>query len=192
MKIWNTAITLISAIITVISAIITVYAAVATSRAEKELKESTQRIEVLVSKMDSAVVRIEAVSNRTEPVIHRIHNLTSELISKKKQESLKRQNDPAPVVSQVENYWKTGIDLLNKKEYKEAIAQFRKVINEDSRFEKEAYFHIAIAYARLSRGNYTDREQELYRNTMMDYLKKSARMGQEESQELLQKYGESW
>jgi tetratricopeptide (TPR) repeat protein len=142
--------------------------------------------------MDSAVVRIEVVSNRTEPVIHRIHNLTSELIAKNKQKSLKQQNDPSPIVSQVENYWKKGIDLLNKKEYKKAIAQFEKVINEDSRFEKEADYHIAIAYARLSRGNFTNREQSLYRDTMMTYLKKSARLGYEESQELLQKYGESW
>jgi hypothetical protein len=30
------------------------------------------------------------------------------------------------------------------------------------------------------------------KKTMMAYLKKSARLGREESQELLQKYGESW
>jgi tetratricopeptide (TPR) repeat protein len=151
------------------------------------MQETSRRIEFLTNRMDSALTRME-------PLLEKVNITTASIadnLSKKpvKQEYQKQQPH---VASQVEKYWKEGYKLITEGKYKEAIDQFEKVVNQDPEQKKETYYNIAVAYAKLSHGDFTESEQELYRDNMLYYLRKAARLGDKESQNLLKKYGESW
>jgi hypothetical protein len=132
--------------------------------------------------MDSALRRIEPVVRKTDSTLVEI--LSKEII---KQKPPKQQNDNVPVVSQLEILWREGYDLLYEKKYLEAIERFEKVATQDERFKKDAYYNIAIAYAKLLKED-TNGNKQLYDDLMVKYLKKAADQGDEEAKELLIKY----
>jgi tetratricopeptide (TPR) repeat protein len=177
-------------LINITGIIVSIYVTIIAMRADEALKESSQRIELLTHRMDSAIMRIEPVVNRTDSAIGTIGNvLATKMIQQK---FPKQQNDNVLVVSQVEKLWKNGYILMNEEKYREAIAQFKEVVKQDKRLEEDAYYNIAVAYAKLSRGDFSDKEKESYKDAMLSYLKKAARLGNQEGQNLLRKYGESW
>jgi tetratricopeptide (TPR) repeat protein len=133
--------------------------------------------------MDSTIMRIEPVINRADSKLDIIVKI---LAQQKTQQHPKRQNDNVPV----KELWNKGCILENEGKYLEAIAQFEEVVKQDKSFEAEAYFNIAIAYAKLSHGDFPDEKQEEYKDEMLRYLKKAAKLKNQEAVQLLQKYGE--
>jgi tetratricopeptide (TPR) repeat protein len=169
-------------IVTVISIAVSICVTVIAVKVDNELKKAVGRIEALSNKTDSTVTKMEPV----------LQQIAISLVEKATEKYSPAPNDNSTNVSQVEKYWKAAAKFMKEEDYLKAIEQYGKIVKLSVDSRKKAYFDIAIAYAKLSFGDYTDSEQESYRASMEDYMKKAARLGNKEAQQLFREYGEKW
>jgi len=168
---------IVSVIVTVICTVATIVVTVIALRADKKIGKSTQKIEMLANRMDSAITRIE-------PVIWKTGKMTDSMTILLAQVSVKQGPSKQHPNAELDE----GRELLNAGKYNESIAQFNKIANQG----KEAYFYMAIAYARLTDENRTEKELESYRKSAEFYLKQAAQLGNAKAQQFLKEHGASW
>jgi hypothetical protein len=180
--------------INIISIIVSISVTVIAVNADRELKESVKKIESLTNKMDSVITRMEPVLQKIDTTTKSTKSIVADLvqITVKQQPHPGQQDGASSGMPQTEKDLKAGYDSLNRGSYEAAIKLFNKVANQNSELKGEAYFNTAVAYARLSYGESADAESELYLKSMLDYLKKAARLENSEAQKLLLKYNENW
>jgi hypothetical protein len=103
-------------------------------------------------------------------------------------DSSKIKSNDSGIISGIREHWEKGDKLMSNKKYKEAIKEYKEIAKLSTDSRKDAYFSIAIAYANLSFGDYSYKEQESYKDFMIYYVKEAASLGNEDAGRLLQKY----
>lgn len=147
--------------VTVAGIIVGIYFACIATKADNELKVSAQRIENLTGRMDSVITGMDTVVKNINLKTDTMANILAQQTAVHPS-SLKNNNGTN--ASRVEKYWKKGNELLHAGKLKEAITQYGKVENLSNANRNEAYFKIAVAYAKLSYENCPDSEQKTYKN----------------------------
>jgi tetratricopeptide (TPR) repeat protein len=174
----------------IVTIIVTIITGIIAKNANEELKESSKGIELLTIRIDSTITEMNSVVIKMDSMVQKIHDYISRDLAKQPLSKSKSIEDNLSKNRQTEKEWGEGYDQLNKGNYDTAIALFKNLAK-NPQLKADAYFNIAIAYARLSQG-VTEADAESDRNHMLNYLKKAARLESEDAQKLLQKYGEDW
>jgi TolA-binding protein len=183
----NVPVTLASIVVSIVVTIIAI-------QADEAIRQSTERIEAISQRIDSLTNRMNLAIARMEPLVVEIDSRTSAIAKRLEKEKLNGEipvakNPDSPVTAQDSAEWEKGYRLMKEGKYIDAIEQFEKIIGMNADYKKDAYYGMAMAYARLLKQT-SGEDKIICRQLMLQYLKQSARLGNAKAQEVLKSNGE--
>jgi tetratricopeptide (TPR) repeat protein len=186
----KTTIDIFGIVVTIVSTAVSIYVFLIAKNADREIKESTARIEELAIRIDSATAKIDSVTARIENSVAYVKEettATKKFIAELRVKQLAPiRNSPyspdvEPSNQAVNDWFMKGCDAANNGKYREAIENFKKVIDKEPKHAR-AYYNLAIVNYKL----YHDIDNAV------PYLKKAAQLGYSEARKLLKNNGYGW